>query len=63
MSGVKGRSGRRPLSVETHILRGTYRADRHGPHPVAAPAPAQRPVPATPTPPAFGRTRDAYLGP
>ena len=30
MSGVKGRSGRRPLPVSTHILRGTFRKDRHG---------------------------------
>ncbi len=31
MSGIKGRSGRKPLSREEHILRGTYRPDRHGP--------------------------------
>ena len=30
MSGVKGRSGRRPLPVATHILRGTFRKSRHG---------------------------------
>jgi hypothetical protein len=30
MAGRKGRSGRKPLSVEEHILRGTFRADRHG---------------------------------
>lgn len=29
MAGVKGRSGRRPLPVATHILQGTFRKDRH----------------------------------
>jgi hypothetical protein len=33
MAGVKGRSGRKPLSAEEHKLRGTYRPDRHGPPP------------------------------
>jgi hypothetical protein len=37
MAGVKGKSGRRPLSVASHILNGTFRPDRHGPRPVAAP--------------------------
>src|SRR5262249_15450298 len=36
MAGIKGRSGRPRLSAEEHRLRGTYRADRHGP---LAPAP------------------------
>lgn len=30
MSGVKGRSGRKPLPLAQHILAGTYRRDRHG---------------------------------
>jgi hypothetical protein len=34
MSGVKGRSGRKPLPVALHLARGTYRRDRHGPKPV-----------------------------
>jgi phage terminase small subunit len=33
MSGVKGKSGRRPLSLVQHVARGTYRRDRHGPLP------------------------------
>jgi hypothetical protein len=33
MSGKRGRSGRRPLPIEEHLLRGTFRADRHGPRP------------------------------
>jgi len=33
MSGVKGRSGRKPMPAAWHILRGTYRPDRHGPRP------------------------------
>lgn len=36
MSGVKGRSGRPRLSADEHQLRGTYRADRHGPLPPAS---------------------------
>jgi phage terminase small subunit len=33
MAGVKGRSGRPRLSADEHRIRGTYRADRHGPRP------------------------------
>jgi hypothetical protein len=29
MGGMKGRSGRKPKSVATHLLHGTFRADRH----------------------------------
>lgn len=44
MAGVKGRSGRPRLSAEEHRIRGTYRADRHGPLPDApAPAPVEPP--------------------
>ncbi len=36
MAGVKRRSGgRNRLSAETHILNGTFRADRHGPRSAA----------------------------
>lgn len=33
VSGKKGRSGRKWLSVENHLVRGTFRPDRHGPWP------------------------------
>ena len=33
MSGRKGRSGRKPLSIEEHLRRGTFRPHRHGPRP------------------------------
>ena len=33
MAGKKGRSGRRAMPAAWHIVRGTYRADRHGPRP------------------------------
>ena len=33
MSGVKGRSGRKPLPVALHLARGTFRSDRHGARP------------------------------
>jgi hypothetical protein len=52
MAGVKGRSGRKPLSAAAHLLRGTFRPDRHGPRPVTAGATAlQAPacVPAVPS--------------
>lgn len=38
MSGIKGRSGRRPLPIALHLLRHTYRRDRHGPKPGPATA-------------------------
>lgn len=31
MSGVKGRSGRRPKPLALHLRDGTFRPDRHGP--------------------------------
>lgn len=43
MSGVKGRSGRRPMPVSLHVMRGTYRADRHGPRPTPVMAGAVAP--------------------
>ncbi len=39
MAGTKGHSGRHPLPIETHLLRGTFRPHRHAKpnasHPVA----------------------------
>jgi len=43
MSGKKGRSGRKPLSLALHIARGTYRRDRHGPKPATSGALALAP--------------------
>lgn len=52
MSGVKGRSGRRPLPLETHLLRHTFRPDRHGPRPSTEGATAlQAPLPVPLVPP------------
>jgi len=48
MSGKKGRSGRKPLPVALHLARGTYRADRHGPRPMAAVVGATALQPAVP---------------
>jgi hypothetical protein len=31
MSGVRGRVGRKPLPVEEHLAKGTWRKDWHGP--------------------------------
>ena len=39
MAGVKGRSGRKALSAREHLLRGTWRPDRHGPRPALHPGP------------------------
>lgn len=44
MSGTEGRSGRRRLSAAAHVLRGTFRPDRHGDDatpepPIGAPTP------------------------
>lgn len=53
MAGVKGRSGRPRLSADAHRLRGSYRADRHGPLPgdrVTEP-PARPPTTTTVDPP------------
>src|SRR5262245_10817982 len=33
MSGMPGRSGRRPKPLADHVLSGTYRPSRHGPLP------------------------------
>jgi hypothetical protein len=33
VSSRKGRSGRKPMPVAEHVLRGTYRPERHGPLP------------------------------
>jgi len=35
MAGIKGRSGRKAMPAAWHIVRGSYRPDRHGPRPVA----------------------------
>lgn len=44
MSGKAGRSGRRKKPLQTHLLDGTYRRDRHGPvpNPVSAADPLDR---------------------
>src|SRR4051812_1859958 len=36
VSGKRGRSGRRPLPIAEHLLRGTFRPDRHGPRPLTS---------------------------
>jgi phage terminase small subunit len=42
MAGRAGRSGRRRVSPELHIIRGTFRKDRHALAPVVDPAPPVR---------------------
>jgi len=49
MAGRKGRSGRKPLSIEAHLRKGTYRPDRHGPIP-AETRPVTGATPAAPAP-------------
>ena len=51
MAGVKGRSGRKPLSVALHLARGTYRPDRHGPRPAPVVMGAVAPQPRIELPP------------
>jgi hypothetical protein len=51
MAGKRGRSGRRPLPVATHLLRGTFRADRHGPRPVMTAGSAALTLPVAPVTP------------
>jgi hypothetical protein len=53
MSGVKGRSGRPRKPVAEHLLKGTYRADRHGPRPGAGGAASDSPMPIPRIPPAL----------
>ena len=48
MAGVKGRSGRKPKPVREHMLRGTYRADRHAAAKALADRAARGPVPKPP---------------
>jgi hypothetical protein len=59
MAGRPGRSGgHNRLSVEEHLLRGTYNATRHGPRPsavVPAVMPRAEPVPAALTEGLHGR--------
>ena len=52
MAGVKGRSGRRPLPVSVHILKGTFRKDRHGARLAAGVEGATALQPSVPFPPA-----------
>lgn len=52
MSGVKGRSGRRPLPVSVHILRGTFRPGRHSALLAASVEGATALQPSVPFPPA-----------
>jgi phage terminase small subunit len=59
MAGVKGRSGRPRLSAEEHRLRGTYRADRHGP---LSDEPAIDQAPAIDQPPKVVPPRDLSAG-
>lgn len=48
MAGVKGRSGgHNRASAQEHRMRGTYRADRHGPIDAGAPPPAPTGEPST----------------
>jgi terminase small subunit-like protein len=56
MSGKKGRSGRRRLSAAEHLLKGTFRRDRHGElptgvQPVRPFASVPRSTPASPSEP------------
>lgn len=51
MAGVKGKSGRRPMSAEWHLARGTFRKDRHRrrvPSAVAGPAALAVDIPPVP---------------
>lgn len=50
MAGKKGRSGRRPLSVAEHVLKRTFRADRHARPTNVATAAATRPEEPVPPP-------------
>jgi hypothetical protein len=50
VAGKKGRSGRPPLQVSLHLLRGTYRPDRHAARVTggsAAPATVLEPIPSS----------------
>lgn len=59
MSGMPGRSGRRPKPLADHLANGTYRRDRHGPRPANAPTFAGYLAPAPAPPPAWSWTPDA----
>jgi hypothetical protein len=41
MAGKAGRSGRKPVSAELHVLRNTFRADRHALAPAVVPVSAK----------------------
>jgi len=43
--GPRPGSGRKPLPLETHVLRGSYRKDRHGPLPASVGNVALMPAP------------------
>jgi hypothetical protein len=63
MSGMPGRSGRRPKPLADHLADGTWRRDRHGPRPVN-PAKWADVLPST-TPPSWQPDTEelASLGP
>lgn len=63
MAGKKGRSGgSNRIPVAVHIARGTYRASRHGPRPLATVLPMPAAVePWTPTDTALGPAGRALL--
>lgn len=53
MAGRKGRSGRKPKTLEAHLRDGTFRPDRHGPRAEAEKKVARARAGRLPSPPAW----------